>query len=77
LLIFLVNKGLWFNILRMPCSLRIQYVGARYHVINRGNYRGDILETDGVSDAFLKALAETLHRYATQKGSGPGIVDLK
>ena len=29
----------------MARKLRIQYAGAIYHVINRGNYRRDLFET--------------------------------
>jgi len=47
----------------MPRSLRIEFAGALYHVINRGNYRRDIFETDGAADAFVTALTEATQRY--------------
>jgi len=45
---------------RMP---RIQYEGALYHVINRGNYRSAVFETSGAAAAFEAALAETCVRH--------------
>jgi putative transposase len=43
--------------------LRIQYSGALYHVINRGNYRRDIFESIGAAQAFEQAMAEVCLRY--------------
>lgn len=43
----------------MARRLRIQYPGARYHVINRGNYRSDVFASAGAAQAFQDALAET------------------
>lgn len=42
----------------MARKLRIQYPGAIYHVINRGNYRRDVFESVGAAQAFEKALME-------------------
>lgn len=42
----------------MARRLRIQYEGAIYHVINRGNYRGDVFGTVGAAQAFEAALSE-------------------
>jgi REP element-mobilizing transposase RayT len=47
----------------MPRKLRIQRLGALYHVINRGNYRSDLFASQGASQAFLKALFEAVSRY--------------
>ena len=47
----------------MARKLRIQYGGAIYHVINRGNYRRDLFESAGAGDAFLKALFEAVEIY--------------
>jgi putative transposase len=51
----------------MPVSmarrLRLQYPGAIYHVINRGNYRRDLFATDGAAKSFELALGETCTRY--------------
>jgi REP element-mobilizing transposase RayT len=44
-------------------KLRIQYPGAIYHVINRGNYRRDLFESEGSSDAFLRALFEAAQLF--------------
>jgi putative transposase len=43
----------------MARKLRIQYEGALYHVINRGNYRRDVFESVGAAQAFEEALIET------------------
>jgi len=47
----------------MPRKLRIQYNGAIYHVINRGNYRANLFDTEGAAQAFLNALFEAVARY--------------
>lgn len=47
----------------MTRSLRIEYEGALYHVINRGNYRRDVFETVGAAQAFVTALEEATERY--------------
>ena len=47
----------------MARSIRIQFAGARYHVINRGNYRNNLFSTHKTAEAFTKALFETCDRY--------------
>ena len=47
----------------MARKLRIQFEGALYHVINRGNYRRDLFETAGAAEAFLTALESATMRY--------------
>lgn len=42
----------------MARKLRIQYEGALYHVINRGNYRWDVFGSVGAAQAFENALFE-------------------
>lgn len=42
----------------MSRQLRLEYPGALYHVINRGNYRTWIFETEGAKVSFEKALFE-------------------
>ena len=41
---------------------RIQYSGAMYHVINRGNYRRDLFENAGEAQAFVETLKEAAGR---------------
>ena len=41
---------------------RIEYAGAVYHVLNRGNYRGDLFETAGAAEAFVSCLEEASER---------------
>ena len=43
----------------MARKARIEYAGAFYHVLNRGNYRNWIFESEGARKSFLKCLAET------------------
>jgi putative transposase len=43
----------------MARPLRIQYPGARYHVMNRGDQREDILRDDADRQRFLGTLTET------------------
>ena len=47
----------------MARRLRIEYAGALYHVINRGNYRRDVFESVGAAEAFLTALFEAAERF--------------
>jgi len=37
---------------------RIEYAGACYHVINRGNYRRHLFEGKGAAEAFVRTLGE-------------------
>lgn len=46
----------------MPRAPRIEYPGAIYHIINRGNYRSWIFEDDGAKHAFEKCLFEACER---------------
>ena len=43
----------------MPRGLRIQYPGAIYHVLNRGDQREDIFRDDADREKFLATLGET------------------
>lgn len=47
----------------MPRPRRIEFPGAIYHVLNRGNYRQNLFEVHLTADAFEKALFETAERY--------------
>lgn len=42
----------------MARKLRLEYAGAIYHVISRGNYRADVFAQDRTKEAFLGCLAE-------------------
>jgi len=42
----------------MARKLRIEFSGAHYHVINRGNYRSWIFETPGARESFLECLVQ-------------------
>ena len=43
----------------MARKIRIEYEGAFYHVINRGNYRNWIFESAGARSSFLECLMLT------------------
>ena len=54
----------------MPRKLRLEFPGACYHVINRGNYRAAIFQAEGARTAFESCLFEAcaksdwvLHAY--------------
>lgn len=54
----------------MARKLRIQFEGAMYHVINRGNYRRELFASEGEAQAFLDTVMEAkkmmgwrLHAY--------------
>jgi len=58
----------------MPRKLRLEYPGAVYHVINRGNYRADIFATPAARTAFTSCLWEAcrksgwrLHAYVLMR----------
>lgn len=40
----------------MPRKLRLEFPGACYHVVNRGNYRSDIFRSEGARAAFETCL---------------------
>ncbi len=42
----------------MARKLRLEYAGACYHVINRGNYRRDLFAGHGAAESFQVCLAE-------------------
>lgn len=43
---------------------RLEYAGARYHVINRGNYRKELFgEESGAAEGFERALGETASKF--------------
>lgn len=47
----------------MPRQSRIEYTGACFHVINRGNYRRDLFDAPGSAEAFERALFEACEAY--------------
>jgi len=50
----------------VPRKHRIEYPGASYHVISRGNYRKDLFCVGKSGEAFEKALFETMDRCGWQ-----------
>jgi len=47
----------------MARSARLEYPGACYHVINRGNYRRDVFGGEGAAAAFERVLFEACERF--------------
>ena len=47
----------------MSRPLRVEYAGACYHVINRGNYRRNLFGEGGGGEAFERTLAEAAERF--------------
>jgi hypothetical protein len=50
-------------------KIRVEFAGACYHVINRGNYRRDLFASQGAAQAFERCLfASSMpggdHRFA-------------
>lgn len=43
--------------------LRVEFAGACYHVLNRGNYRRNLFDGAGAAAAFERALAEAAERF--------------
>ena len=50
----------------MPCQLRVQYPGAIYHVMSRGNRREKIFLDDVDRQDFIKTLAEACQKTGWQ-----------
>ena len=50
----------------MARKLRIEFAGACYHVINRGNYRRQLFTGKGAAEAFERCLAEAAERFGWQ-----------
>jgi hypothetical protein len=46
----------------MPRKLRVEFPGAIYHVMSRGDRREDIFQDDVDRQDFLKTLAETCQK---------------
>jgi REP element-mobilizing transposase RayT len=41
---------------------RIEFAGAIYHVLNRGNYKADLFDSAGAAQAFIECLFQTCER---------------
>ena len=47
----------------LPRRLWIQFPGACYHIINRGNFRQAVFAASGAAAAFERTLAQTVARF--------------
>jgi len=50
----------------MPRQPRLEFEGACYHVINRGNYRSNVFRTEGAKKSLLKSLDEVAEKMDWQ-----------
>ena len=50
----------------MPRQLRLEYPGAIYHVMNRGDRREDIFKDDQDRERFLSTLAQACRKTEWQ-----------
>jgi REP element-mobilizing transposase RayT len=50
----------------MSRPLRVEFAGACYHVINRGNYRRNLFAGRGAAEAFERTLGEAATRFGWQ-----------
>ncbi len=46
----------------MARKIRLEYAGACYHVINRGNYRRNLFAGQGAAESFEQCLFEAAER---------------
>jgi len=46
----------------MARKVRMEYEGAMYHVVNRGNYREDVFASEGAKEAFENCLVEACEK---------------
>jgi len=54
------------NLRIMPRAMRVEYPGAIYHVMDRGDRREDVFANDVDRQDFLKTLAEACQKTAWQ-----------
>ncbi len=48
----------------MPRKRRIEFPGAVYHVLSRGNYRKELFLEEGVGERFEETLMEAVDRWS-------------
>lgn len=59
----LTSGGVADSMRCMARPWRIEFAGACYHVINRGNYRRNLFGGEGVAEAFERTLGEAAVRF--------------
>ncbi len=47
----------------MPRKARIEYPGAVYHVLNRGNYRTELFSVEKAGESFEETLFQACSRF--------------
>ena len=64
----MVDVPVWFGTLSpMPRTMRVEYPGAIYHVMDRGDRREDIFVDDVDRQDILKTLAEACQKTGWQE----------
>ena len=58
----------------MARKLRLEYPGAVYHVINRGNYRTNVFQSEGAKAASWKVTI-AVHLKETTQASNPWLAE--
>jgi putative transposase len=51
----------------MPRKQRIEYPGAVYHIISRGNYRKELFLKENTGAAFERTLMEAVERWEKKR----------
>ncbi len=64
----MISVSVWFLefLLGMARGPRIQFIGATYHVMSRGNRKGRIFEDNRDRRTFLEIIAEATQRYQVE-----------
>ena len=60
----------------MARRIRIQFPGARYHIINRGNYRHDVFTSEGAWQAFIRTFGEEFRQNRWQQELEVGLAQI-
>ena len=61
-MLWLTWSGAGLGLMVMARKLRLEYEGAMYHVINRGNYRAAVFGEEGAREAFMGCLFEACEK---------------
>ena len=54
----------------MVRRLRLQFEGALYHIINRGDFQRDVSQTAGAAKAFIATLGEACESQTSAAPNG-------
>ena len=57
----------------MPRKARVEFPGAIYHLLDRGDRQEAIFREDADREMFLAALGQLCARYGWREGEGEGV----